>query len=309
VKIVFVGAGGVGGYFGARLAASGADVALVARGAHLAAIRAGGIRIESPLGDLVQPIRAEADPAAIGPADLVFLAVKLWDVEATTRQIAPLVGADSHIVSLQNGIDAPGILRAAFGPARVLGGVAQIATTIAAPGTIRHSGKLQRMMLGAFDRPDHPKALAYTEIAKKAGIDAVASPDIGRAIWEKFLFLSTLSAITAAGRLPKGPLWARPETRATIGRLVAEAFAAAQAEGANLPDDQVARTLGFIESLPDGMKASMLNDLERGARLELPWLSGAVVRLAAKHGLDAPTHAALAGVLAPHADGRHDVRP
>ncbi len=139
MKIVFVGAGGVGGYFGARLAAAGADVSLVARGPHLAAIRANGLKIESAQGDFVQKIRAEADPAALGPADLVFLAVKLWDIEATTRQIAPLVGPDTNVVSLQNGVEAAGILRAAFGNERVLGGVAHIATTISAPGTIRHS--------------------------------------------------------------------------------------------------------------------------------------------------------------------------
>ncbi len=307
VKIVFVGAGGVGGYFGARLAASGADVALVARGPHLAAIRANGIRIESPLGNLVQPIRAESDPAAIGPVDIVFLAVKLWDVEATTRQIAPLVGPATNVVSLQNGVEAPGMLRAVFGPERVLGGVAQIATTIAEPGTIRHSGKLARIIVGAFGKPEHPRVTEFVGIAKRAGVDITASDDIEKAIWEKFVFLSTLSAITAATRLPKGLLWRTEATRTTIRRLVEEAVAVARAEGAALSVDHVGTALGFIESLPDGMKASMLHDLERGAKLELPWLSGAVVRLSAKHGLSAPTHAAIVGVLAPYAEGRPNV--
>jgi 2-dehydropantoate 2-reductase len=309
VKIVFVGAGGVGGYFGARLAASGADVALIARGPHLAAIRANGLRVESPLGDLVQPIRAEADPADIGPVDIVFLAVKLWDVETTTRQIAPLVGPDTNIVSLQNGVDAPGMLRAVYGAERVLGGVAQIATTIAEPGTIRHSGKLARIIVGAFGRSEHPRVTAFVDIAKHAGVDVTASPDIEKAIWEKFVFLSTLSAITAATRLPKGLLWRTDATRATIRKLVEEAVTVARAEGAALSDDHVDKALGFIESLPDGMKASMLHDLERGAKLELPWLSGAVVRLSARHSLSAPTHAAIVGVLAPHVDGRPNVHP
>jgi len=309
VKIVFVGAGGVGGYFGARLAAAGADVALVARGPHLAAIRANGIRIESPLGNLVQPIRAESDPAAIGPVDIVFLAVKLWDVEATTRQIAPLVGPGTCVVSLQNGVEAPDMLRAAFGPERVLGGVAHIATTIAEPGTIRHSGQMARITAGAFGRPDHPRVAEFAAIAKRAGIDAHASPDIARAIWEKFVFLTALSAITASTRLPKGALWRSEITRATVRKLVEESVALARAEGVALPADQVDKTYSFFEAIPDGMKASMLHDLERGAKLELPWLSGAVVRLSARHGLSAPTHAAIVGVLAPYAEGRPNVHP
>ncbi len=309
MKIVFVGAGGVGGYFGARLAAAGADVSLVARGPHLAAIRANGLKIESAQGDFVQKIRAEADPAALGPADLVFLAVKLWDIEATTRQIAPLVGPDTNVVSLQNGVEAAGILRAAFGNERVLGGVAHIATTISAPGTIRHTGTLARITVGAFGRADHPRALAFAELGKKAGIDVVASADIAKSIWEKFVFLTSFSAITAATRLPKGVLWKSEATRATVRRLIEETVALARAEGVALAPDQVDRTLGMFQSMPDGMKASMLHDLERGAKLELPWLSGAVVRLCARHGLDAPTHAALAGALAPHAEGAANVRP
>lgn len=308
MKIVFVGAGGVGGYFGARLAAAGADVALVARGPHLAAIRAGGIRIESALGDLVQPIRAEADPAAIGPADIVFLAIKLWDLEATARQIAPLVGPQTSVVSLQNGVDAADVLRAAYGPERVLGGVAHIATTISAPGTIRHTGTLARITVGAFGQPDHPRVLAFADIAKKAGIDVVASPDIAKSIWEKFVFLAAFSAITAATRLPKGALWKAEATRETVRRLIEESVALARAQGVALASDQAERTFGMFQSMPDAMKSSMLHDLERGARLELPWLSGAVVRLSARHGLEAPTHAALVGALAPHADGAANVR-
>jgi 2-dehydropantoate 2-reductase len=307
VKIVFVGAGGVGGYFGARLAASGADVALIARGPHLAAIRANGIRIESPLGNLVQKIRAESDPAAIGAADIVFLAVKLWDVAATAKQIEPLVGPATNVVSLQNGVEAPDILREVYGTERVLGGVAHIATTIAEPGTIRHSGQLARITAGAFGRPDHPRVAEFVAIAKKAGVDAVASADISKSIWEKFVFLSVLSAITASTRLPKGALWRSEVTRATVRKLVEESVAVARAEGVALAADQADKTYAFIEAVPDGMKASMLHDLERGAKLELPWLSGAVVRLSLKHGLAAPTHAAIVGVLSPFAEGRPNV--
>ena len=309
MKIVFVGAGGVGGYFGARLASAGADVALVARGAHLASIRANGLVVESQLGNLRQTIRAEADPASIGPADIVLLAVKLWDVESTIDQIKPLIGPNTHIVTLQNGIDSPRMLAAAFGPARVLGGVAHIATTIAAPGTIRHTGTLARISLGAFGDPDSKVAAAFVAQAKAAGIDATHSPDIAQTIWQKFVFLSSFSAITAATRLPKGALWRIPETQALVGTLVAEAIAVARAEKIDLPADTLDRTLAQIAALPDGMKASMLHDLERGAKLELPWLSGTVVRLAQSHALAVPAHAALAAVLAPYALGRAHVHP
>ncbi len=303
MKIVFVGAGGVGGYFGARLAAAGADVALIARGAHLAAIRGGGLAIESPLGNLRQKIRAESDPAAIGPVDLVLLAVKLWDIEATVAQIAPLVGPHTHIASLQNGVDAPRLLQEAFGASRVLGGVAHIATTIAAPGTIRHTGQMAKITLGAFGDPGHPVAAEFVAQARKAGIDAVHSPDIARTIWEKFVFLSAFSAITAATRLSKGALWREEATRELVRTLIGEAVAVAQAEGVALPGDQTEKTFGFMATMPDGMKSSMLHDLERGAKLELPWLSGAVVRLGKSHGLATPAHAAVAGVLAPYASG------
>jgi len=303
VKIVFVGAGGVGGYFGARLAAAGADVALIARGPHLAAIRGQGLAVESPLGNLRQKIRAEADPAAIGPVDLVLLAVKLWDVESTIDQIRPLMGPTTHVVSLQNGIDSPKMLEAAFGRDRVLGGVAHIATTIAGPGTIRHTGTLARLTIGAFGNPQHEKAAAFVAAAKAAGIDAVLSPDIARAIWEKFVFLSAFSAITAASRLAKGILWRDPTSRALYETLVREAVAVARAEKIDLAPDQVEKTVAQAAALPDGMKASMLHDLERGAKLELPWLSGAVVRMAQAHGLGAPSHAAIVGLLQPFAQG------
>lgn len=309
MKIVFVGAGGVGGYFGARLAAAGADVALIARGAHLASIRANGLVVESQLGNLRQKIRAEADPAAIGPADIVLLAVKMWDVESTVAQIKPLVGPETHIVTLQNGIDSPRMLAAAFGAARVLGGVAHIATTIAAPGTIRHTGALARISLGAFGDRENKTAAAFVEQAKAAGIDAVHSLDIAQTIWLKFVFLSAFSAVTAATRLSKGALWPIDETRELVATLVAEAIAVARAEKIDLPADALDKTLAQIGALPDGMKASMLHDLERGAKLELPWLSGTVVRLARGHGLAAPAHAALLAVLAPYAQGRNHVHP
>jgi 2-dehydropantoate 2-reductase len=207
------------------------------------------------------------------------------------------------VVSLQNGIDSPKMLRDAFGAERVLGGVAHIATVIAGPGTIRHTGTLARLTIGAFGDPRHEKAASFVAAAKAAGIDILHSPDIARAIWEKFVFLAAFSAITAASRLPKGALWREAHSRALYETLVREAVAVARAEKIDLAADQVEKTVAQAASLPDGMKASMLHDLERGAKLELPWLSGAVVRMANAHGLGAPAHAAIVGLLQPFAQG------
>lgn len=305
MRIVFVGAGGVGGYFGAKLAQAGADVALVARGAHLDAIRRqGGLRIESPQGDFLAKVRVSDDAGALGPADLVGLAIKLWDTEGAIRAIAPLIGPETKIVSFQNGVEAPDMLREAFGAARVLGGTARIATTISAPGTVKQTGAMAQLLLGAFGDPDDALVRAFVDLARKAGVDATASPDIARTIWEKFVFLSSFSAITALTRLPKGKIWACEETRALVRALLAETTELARAEGIALAEDHVEKAFAFMSGLPEGMKASMLHDLEKGARLELPWLSGAVVRRSRAKGLAALSHAFVVAALAPYADGR-----
>jgi 2-dehydropantoate 2-reductase len=305
VRVVFVGAGGVGGYFGARLAQSGADVALVARGPHLEAIRRqGGLKIESPQGDVLAKVRVSDDAGSLGPADLVALAIKLWDTEGAIRAIAPLIGPSTKVVSFQNGVEAPDMLRDTFGAPRVLGGTAQIATTIAAPGTVKHTGAMARLTLGAFGDPGDPTVAEFVSLAKKSGIDAVASPDIARTIWEKFVFLSAFSGITAVTRLNKGGVWRREETRALFRALLAETTELARAEGIALDADHVDKAYAFVAGLPDAMKASMLHDLEKGARLELPWLSGAVVRRSRARGLAALSHAFVVAALAPYAEGR-----
>jgi 2-dehydropantoate 2-reductase len=305
VRVVFVGAGGVGGYFGARLAQSGADVALVARGAHLDAIkRQGGLKIESPQGDTLAKVRVSDDAGSLGPADLVALAIKLWDTEGAIRAIAPLIGPATKVVSFQNGVEAPDMLRDAFGASRVLGGTAQIATTISAPGTVKHTGAMARLTLGAFGDPADATVAEFVSLAKKSGIDAVASPDIARTIWEKFVFLSAFSGITAVTRLNKGGVWRREETRALFRALLAETTELARAEGIALDADHVDKAYAFVGGLPDAMKASMLHDLEKGAKLELPWLSGAVVRRSRAQGLAALSHAFVVAALAPYAEGR-----
>jgi 2-dehydropantoate 2-reductase len=305
MKIAIMGTGGVGGYFGARLAVAGENVWFVARGAHLSAIRRCGLHIESRLGDLeIKPAQATDDPAAIGPVDLVVFAVKLWDTEAAAVAAKPLVGADTAVLSLQNGVDAVERLSAVFGKARVIGGLCHIAAAICQPGVIRHTGTMARVTLGELDGSRSARLDAIAAACRKAGVETVVSDDIARAIWEKFVFLASFSGVTSLSRLPKGPIFADPECRKLFESAIAEAAAVARARGVRLPDDLVGKLMAFGDGLPAEMKSSMLGDLERGNRLELPWLSGAVAQLGAASGVPTPVHQAIYRALHPYAAGR-----
>ncbi len=305
MKIAIVGAGGVGGYFGARLAAAGQDVWFLARGRHLDAIRRCGLRVKSRLGDVhVNPAQATDDPAVIGPVDLVVVTVKLWDTEAAIAAAKKLAGADTAFVSFQNGVVAADQLAAAFGRERVLGGVSHISAVISGPGIILHTGTMARLTVGELDGRRTARVNAFVDACRKAGIDAHASDDIRRAIWEKFIFLASFSGVTTLTRLSKGPIFADADTRALFEAAIAEAVAVARANGVALADDVVATTMRFSEGLPDEMKSSMLADLERGNRLELPWLSGAVAQLGAAAGVPTPVHRVIFQALKPYAGGR-----
>lgn len=305
MKIAVIGAGGVGGYFGGRLAESGNDVWFVARGRHLEEMKRCGLKVKSRLGDmLIKPVNATDHSATIGPVDLVMIAVKLADTDAAIAAAKPLLGPDTAVVSLQNGIEAVERLTASFGKARVLGGVCHIAAMIGGPGIVLHTGTMARMTIGETDGRMSPRLAAIEAAAKAAKIDFIATPEIEKAIWHKFVFLSSFSGITALTRLPKGPIMAEPETRALFHAALAEAVAVARARGVKLDDDLAEKLLSFAESLPDDMKSSMLGDLERGARLELPWLSGTVAKLGAALGVPTPTHKVIYQALKPYAEGR-----
>ena len=299
-----VGAGGVGGYFGGRLAAAGYDVAFIARGAHLAAIRDDGLRIESALGDArIQPAVATDDPATIGPLDVVLVTVKLWDTEAAIRTAAPLVGPETAVISLQNGVDAEDRLVETLGAARVLGGVSQIAAVIERPGVIRHTGTMATVIAGELDGRKSRRVAALVEALAEAGVDAKLSGDITRRIWEKFVSLVGMSALTSVTRLPIGPVRETPETREFLAEVMSETWAVGRAKGVALDDDLVANRIAFIDTLPAEMTSSMAGDLARGNRLELDWLSGTVVRLGAELGVPTPTNAFVTAALKPHAHG------
>ncbi len=304
MKIVVMGTGGVGGYFGARLAASGEDVSFVARGAHLEAIRRDGLRIRSQLGDLtVKPARVSSKPADLGPADFVMIAVKLWGTQAAIEAVRPLIGPSTVVASFQNGVGAIDALKKAFGEKQVLGGVAHIATTIGEPGVITHTGTMAKLTVGEPHGGISPRVAAIAEAAKKAGIDVIASDDINRAIWEKFVFLASFSGVTTLTRLAKGPIFADPDMRRLFTDAFNEACAVARAKGARLAPDHETKALGWAEGLPPEMKSSMLHDFERGNSIEVEWLSGAVARLGAEAGVATPVHRTIYAALKPYAGG------
>lgn len=305
MKIAVMGSGGVGGYFGARLAEAGCEVGFVARGAHLEAMRREGLRVESALGDvhLANP-RVTEDPSTLGKADLVILAVKLWDTEAAAERIRPLVGRETAVVSLQNGVQKDDVLRKVLGPEPVMGGVCYIAAVIDRPGVIKHTGTMQRLVFGEYDGRRSPRSEAFLEACRRARIDVELSSDVRRAIWEKFVFLVAMSGATAATRMPIGRVRAHPMTRAFLLDLMRETIAVGRAHGVDIEPSFADERLAFFDTLPAETTASMHHDLERGNRLELMWLAGGVVALGEAAGVPTPLNRAVRDVLVLHADGK-----
>ena len=304
MRIAIVGSGGVGGYFGGRLAAAGADVTFLARGAHLEAMRARGLRIDSPKGNIHLPrVKAESDPAASGPVDIVFFAVKLYDTEGALAMLPPLVGPDTVVIGFQNGVETIGTLTRAVGPTHTAGGVSYVSAVIAEPGVIRHTA-MDHLIFGKPDGSRSPQLEALLETCRPAGFQATLSQDITVDIWTKFVRLSVFSGMTAVTRGPIGVIVNDPELLEMLKAAVRETLAVAHAKGvavSNAIDDDVADA---YRALPPQAKASMLEDLERGRRIELPWLSGAVVRLGRVVGVATPTHSFINAVLKPYVNGR-----
>jgi 2-dehydropantoate 2-reductase len=304
MKIAVIGAGGVGGTFGAALAKAGADVWFLARGAHLAAMRADGLQILSPRGDTrLVPTQATDDPAAIGPADVVLFCVKLWDVESAGEHIRPLVGPGTAVIPLQNGIDASDRLIPILGAAAVMGGVAQVSATIEKPGVVRQTGTFMRLVFGELAGGLSARGDAFLAMCRKAGFDADHSDQIRTELWMKFIVLATNSAITAATRLPFGRLRTDPDIVAIFKSATEEVVAVGKAAGISLPDDAAQRNVSFLAGAPPTMMASMAHDLIRGNRIELPWLSGKVVSMGRELGVPTPTHTVLHAILKPYTGG------
>ena len=304
MRIAVMGTGGVGGYFGARLAHGGHDVAFIARGRQLAALRSDGLRVRSPLGDLHLPeVIATDDPASLDPVDLVLFGIKLWDTEQAAEQIKPLIGPDTAVVSFQNGVVKDAILRRVLGAEHVLGGVCYIAATIAEPGVIEHSGDLQKLVFGEYDGRVSPRVEAFRAACADGGIDVEISPDIERTIWQKFVFLVALSGATSLARTPIGPIRTNPKSRAWLRDVLDEVVQVARAQGVDLPEDYAEDRLAFVDTVSPAMTSSMHHDLERGNRLEVAWLSGDVAERGKALGVPTPANRTIADVLAIHANG------
>lgn len=305
MKIVMMGSGGVGGFFGGRLAQVGYDVSFIARGAHLAAMQKQGLLIESEAhGDIHIPkVRATDDPATLGQADLVIVSVKLWDSEATAKLIKPLVGPKTGVLSLQNGVIKDEIWRGAFGEKAVMGGVAYVGSHIARPGVIHQVGTMQRVVLGEYDGRKSERAEFLYEALKHSGVTAELSTDVRRAIWEKYVFLVGLSATTASMRTSLGPVRANPKSRAFLLQLMKEVVAVGRACGVAIPEDFAEGRMEFADSLPASMNSSMNHDLETNRPLEVNWLSGGVVKLGKEKGVPTPANSAVCDILALYAEG------
>lgn len=304
MRITVMGTGGVGGYFGARLAQAGCEVGFVARGPQLQALRTQGLRVESPLGDIHLPAPHASDqPVDLGPADVVMLGVKLWDTEGALAQLRPVVGPDTAVISFQNGVVKDELVRAALGDAATVGGVCYIAATLAAPGLIRHTGTMHKLAFGELDGRASPRLQRFAQACAAAGFSHELSTDIRRREWEKFVFLVGLSATTAAMRVPIGRVRENVQAHAFLRDLMTEVAAVARAEGVALAEDFVDERLAFADTMPPSMRASMAHDLERGNRLELPWLSGDVVARGLRLGVPTPCNRAVRDVLAVHVMG------
>ncbi len=307
MRIAIIGTGGIGAPLGASLATAGHDVVFFARGAHLAAIRANGLRVEGGRGETtVRPARASDDPAAVGPVDLVLFCVKLWDVETAGAQIRPLIGAATAVVPLQNGVDASERLQPVLGAAHVLGGVAVVTGSIIAPGVVRQFGTHHRMVFGELDRAVTPRTEAIRDACLGAGIDAVLSDDIQRARWEKFVFLTAISGLCALSRRPIGDLRDDPDAAPLLEEAMQEAVAVGRACGIRFNPDVLEGGRAFIRNAPPDLMPSMGVDLRAGNRLELPWLAGRLVQLGALHGVPTPVNRVVHAALKPYANGARD---
>jgi 2-dehydropantoate 2-reductase len=305
MRIAAMAAGAVGAYYGARLAAAGHDVFFIARGANLEALKTKGLKIESVHGDLHLPkVNVTDDPAQVGPVDIVLLAVKLWDTESAAEQARPLIGPNTRLITFQNGIDSVERISGVLGADKVVGGIAYIASNLVAPGHIKQTSQFHQILFGHADNRADAALEAFVAAGKAAKLDIVLTPQIETELWKKFIFLTAMTGGTAALRAPIGPILADADTKAFFRQLMQEAFAIGKAKGIALDPAYIDERMNFVETktVPT-MKGSMANDLDRGNRLELDWLSGKVRQLGRALNIATPASDAVYTVLKLHRMG------
>lgn len=306
MKILVMGSGGVGGYFGGRLAAAGNDVTFVARGAHLEAMQHDGLTLDSDLGQsMVKPAKAVGNPAEVdGKVDIVMFATKLGDTASAAESLEPVIGPDTIVITFQNGVEGPDIIRKALPHAHVVPGVARIASHIPRPGVIEQRGPFARIEFGEPGGVANPRLEAFHGACKAAGIDAILSRDIERGVWMKFAMLAPFSGMTTLTGSTAGPIRETPGTRALMEAAVKEVLAVGKAVGVKVTDDDFATVWKGVEANPRGMTSSMAHDRRAGKPLEVNYLSGAVVRIGEQHGVATPTHRFITQALAIEAPGK-----
>lgn len=299
MRVGVFGAGGVGGFFGGRLALAGVEVALIARGAHLAALRERGLQVRGAGGDFTVRVPASADPVEIGPCDYVLFCVKSYDTDEAAAQLGPLLKDDTAVVSLQNGVDNEEKIAARIGPEHVLGGVTFIFAAIAEPGVVEQTGDVGRVLFGELDGSRSERAERLLAECRVADIDAFLADDIRLVLWDKFAFLCALAGVTATTRLSMDELMRVPESRELFRQIVREAALVAAAEGVALADDIVDQKTAFAETFGPGSFSSLHHDLVTGRRLELDALHGELTRRAARHGISVPVSEVVYALLRP----------
>ncbi len=303
MRIAVFGTGGVGGYFGGRLAEAGEDVIFIARGDHLRAIKEKGLKVDSRNGDFViYPAAATDTVSDVGVVDLVLVGVKAWQVPEAARAMQPLVGANTTVLPLQNGVDAASQLVDTLGPESVIGGLCRIVSFVVEPGHIRHAGAMPSVIIGELDNRQSQRIATIEELFKRAGVEITIAKDIQVALWTKFLFIASFSGIGAIANAPAGILRTDPQWRTQMLQAMQEIYALAHARGINLPPDSVDKVMAFVDALQDDATSSMQRDIAAGKPSELDAQNGAVVRMAHEAGIEVPTHALIYHTLRPLED-------
>ncbi len=309
MKIAIMGAGGIGGYVGGRLAQAGETVHFLARGKHLEAMKRDGLCIESAHGDLtLGRVSAHGDPSEIGPVDLVLFTVKLGDTDAAARSLAPLVAQHTRVATLQNGIDSKDIIGRYLDPGHVAAGIIYLAAYIKSPGVITNPGGVHCLTIDRMDG-DPVMVQFFAACDRAVGLEAVPTDDPVHTLWDKFIALVAFSGVTAITRLPIGAVYEHPEALAFMRALLDENILVAQARGLKFDQVHVDSTVELFRKQPYGQKSSMLVDLEAGKPIELPWLSGRVHAFGRELGIDTPANSAIWAALSPYVGGAPRVQP
>ena len=299
MRITIFGTGGVGGYFGGRLARAGEEVTFIARGEHLQAIRTTGLRVDSGDGDFViDPARATDDVSEVGETDLVVLGVKAWQVPEAARAIKPIVGPNTTVLPLQNGVEAVPQLVEELGAQQVVGGLCRIVSFVVEPGHIRHAGFTPSIIIGELDNQRTDRIVDIEQVFKRAGLEITIAADIQVALWMKFLFIASFSGVGAMANAPAGVVRGDPKWRTQILKAMEEIYTLAHARGINLPPDSIDTVMRAVDALPEDATSSMQRDIAAGKPSELEAQNGAVVRMAHETGIAVPTHTMIYETLA-----------